>query len=159
MSESSNAGSPGEAAPHFILRTLARLHPLLNTLTGGKAFNTLNGVEVCFVSMTGAKTGRKRVIPLLYLPHEESVILVASQTGRPEHPGWYYNLRKYPDIQVKHRGRSVSLRAREVDDAERAQLWSLCDAAYPDFIQYRARTTRDIPLFLCEPVDDAGRDE
>jgi deazaflavin-dependent oxidoreductase (nitroreductase family) len=148
----SNNENPGQAAPHFILRTLARLHPLLNTLTGGRAFNTMGGVEVCFVSMTGARTGKKRVIPLLHLPYGDCVILVASQTGRPEHPGWYYNLRKHPDIQVKHRGRSMSLRAREVNDAERAELWPICEAAYPDFIQYRARTDREIPIFLCEPV-------
>jgi len=149
MSDNEN---PGQAAPHLILRAMARLHPLLNTLTGGKAFNILAGVEVCFVTMKGARTGKKRVIPLLHLPHGDSVILVASQTGRPEHPGWAYNLRKYPDIQVKHRGRSMSLRAREVDDAERAELWPICEEMYPDFVQYRARTTREIPIFLCEPV-------
>jgi len=147
----SNTENPGQAAPHAVLRLLARLHPLLNTLTGGKAFNTMGGYEVCFVTMTGARTGKKRVIPLLHLPHGDSIILVASQTGRPEHPGWYYNLRKYPDIQVKYRGWTLPLRAREVDDAERAELWPICEAAYPDFVQYRARTDREIPIFLCEP--------
>ena len=150
----SDKQDPGKAAPHWILRLMARLHPLLNTLTGGKAFNTLAGVEVCFITVTGAKTGKKRVIPLLYLPHGDGVILVASQTGRPEHPGWYYNIRKHPDIQVKYRGQTRTLRAREVDAAERAELWPLCEAAYPDFTDYRARTDREIPLFLCEPVVD-----
>ena len=75
MTEANSIESPGRAAPHWILRALTRMHPLLNTLSGGRAFNTMKGTEVCFVTMTGAKTGRKRVVPLLYLPHGGGVIL------------------------------------------------------------------------------------
>ena len=144
---------PGKAAPHWILWIMTRTHSLLNRLTGGRAFNTLAGVEVCFVWMTGAKTGKTRVVPLLYLPHGQGIILVASQTGRPENPAWYGNLVKNPDIVVMHRGNSRKLRAREVNSAEKETLWPLCEAAYPDFVDYRARTDRDIPIFVCEPRD------
>lgn len=152
MTDSNYRQSAGRAAPHWILRLMARAHPLLNKLTGGRAFNTLGGFETCFVTMTGAKTGKQRIVPLLHLPHGNGLILVASQTGRPENPAWYANLRKNPDIEVSHRGDTVFLRAREVADDEKPELWAVCEASYPEFVRYRARTTRDIPMFMCEPA-------
>ena len=153
MTESQEVKSAGQAAPHWILRLMARIHPLLNKLSGGRAFNTLAGVETCFITMTGAKTGKKRIVPLLHLPHGDGVILVASQTGRPENPAWYANLRKNPDIEVAHRGDITLMRAREVSDDEKPELWEVCEAVYPEFKRYRARTTRNIPMFLCRPVE------
>ena len=153
MSGDNAAASPGRPAPHWILRMLTKFHPVLNKITGGRAFNTIGGTEVCFVTMTGAKTGKKRIVPLLYVPHGDSIILVASQTGRPTNPGWYANLVKHPKIQVLHRGKTRTLQAREAGTEEKATLWPICDAAYPDFIQYRARTARDIPLFVCDPIE------
>jgi F420H(2)-dependent quinone reductase len=43
------------------------------------------------------------------------------------------------------------MRVREVKDvAERARLWSLAVAEYPPYAEYRARTKRQIPLFVAE---------
>ena len=40
--------------------------------------NTLSGMPICLVEMTGAKSGKQKTIPLMYVPHEQGVILVAS---------------------------------------------------------------------------------
>lgn len=123
----------------------------VNRLTGGRAFNTLGGDEVCFVTMKGAKSGRTITMPLMYVPYEGGVLLVASQGGAPKNPVWYNNLVKHPDIEVRHRTRRMKLRARLATAAEKPSLWPLCDAQYAPFADYRARTTRDIPIFICEP--------
>ena len=91
---------------------MTRTHVFLHRLCGGRWFNTLQGDEVCFITMTGAKSGRTITIPLMYVPWEEGVLLVASQGGAPKNPVWYNNLVKHPDIEVNHRGREMSLRAR-----------------------------------------------
>jgi hypothetical protein len=45
------------------------------------------------------------------------------------------------------------MRVREVsDDAERARLWKLAVAAYPPYEEYQAKTTRQIPIFVAEPM-------
>ena len=103
------------------------------------------------MTMTGAKSGRTRTIPLMYVPHEEGVLLVASQGGAPKNPVWYHNLVKHPEIDVEHRGRQMKLRARLAEPAEKAALWPICDKNYAPYVEYRARTTRDIPIFVCEP--------
>jgi len=143
--------APEKLPPRWVLKLVSRAHILLNRLTFGRMFNTLGGDEVCFVTMTGAKSGRRITMPLMFVPHGESVLLVASQGGAPKNPVWYYNIAKNPDIEVRHRGRHMKLRARQATAEEKASLWPVCDAAYAPFVDYRARTDRDIPIFVCEP--------
>jgi deazaflavin-dependent oxidoreductase (nitroreductase family) len=145
-SASPDAGKP---PPRWLLKTVTRIHVFLHKLTGG--FNKLSGDEVCFVTMTGAKSGRTITIPLMYVPHESGVLLVASQGGAPKNPVWYQNLVKHPEIEVSHRGRKMSLRARLARTEEKPALWPICDSHYAPFAEYRQRTDREIPIFVCEP--------
>lgn len=144
-----SAGSP---PPRWVIKTLTRLHCVLHDLTGGRYFNRLGGDEVCFVSMRGARSNRTLTLPLMHIPHGDGILLVASQGGAPEHPAWYFNLLKHPDIEVSYRGRRTKMRARLATSAEKADLWPVCDASYAPFARYRQRTTRDIPIFVCQPV-------
>jgi deazaflavin-dependent oxidoreductase (nitroreductase family) len=143
--------APQKPPPRWLLKFLTRTHVFLNGVAGGRAFNTIGGREVCFVTMIGAKSGRRLTIPLMYLPFEQGVLLVASQGGAPRNPVWYNNLVKHPEIEVRHRGRVALLKARLATAGEKPALWPICDARYPPFADYRARTTRDIPIFVCEP--------
>jgi deazaflavin-dependent oxidoreductase (nitroreductase family) len=138
--------------PKWILKTMSRTHIFLNRLTLGKMFNTLSGDEVCFVTMTGARSGRTLTIPLRYVPYNDGVLLVASRGGSPVNPVWYHNLVKNPDITVMHRGRQMKLRARLASADEKRDLWPICDSHYAPYADYRARTDRDIPVFVCEPA-------
>lgn len=149
--------SPNEPAkgtappPRALMKLFTRLHVLLNQATGGRAFNTLGGDEVCFVSMTGAKSGRRITIPLMHVPHGKGVLLVASLGGAPKNPTWYGNLVKHPKIEVRHRTQTMKLTARLARTEEKPALWPVCDASYAPYADYRARTTREIPIFVCEP--------
>ena len=145
--------SSGKPLPRWVLKTMTRAHVLLNGLSGGRLFNQLQGDEVCFVTMTGAKSGRTLTIPLMYVPRERGVLLVASQGGAPKNPVWYRNLVKHPDIRVRHRGLEMRLRARLATPDEKPALWPICDEHYAPYAEYRTRTTRDIPIFVCEPAD------
>jgi F420H(2)-dependent quinone reductase len=145
---SSGSGSP---PPRWLIKAMTRSHVFLHRVSGGRLFNKLGGDEVCFVTMTGAKSGRTLTIPLMYVPYGEGVLLVASQGGAPKNPVWYGNLVKHPDIEVVHRGRHMKLRARLARPDEKPGLWPVCERYYAPYAQYRKRTTRDIPIFVCEP--------
>jgi F420H(2)-dependent quinone reductase len=148
----SPASDPGKVPPHWLVKGATRVHVLLHRLSGGRFFNRLAGDEVCFVTMTGAKSGRRITVPLMYVPHRDGVLLVASQGGAPKNPVWFYNLVKHPEIEVSHRRTRMRLRARQATADEKPALWPICDAHYAPYAQYRARTERDIPIFVCEPV-------
>ena len=149
-SESPVPANTGKPVPRWVLKTMTRLHVILHRLSGG-GLNRLGGDEVCFVTMTGAKSGRTLTVPLMYVPHAGGVLLVASQGGAPKNPVWYHNLVKHPDIEVEHRGTRMNLRARIADPGEKTALWPICDEHYAPYAEYRTRTTRDIPIFVCEP--------
>jgi len=115
----------GAAPPKWAIKAMTRTHVFLNRLTGGRWFNSLRGDDVCFVTMKGAKSGRILTIPLMYVPHREGVLLVASLGGAPKHPVWYHNLVKHPEIEVSHRGRRMKLRARLAPPDEKPALWPI----------------------------------
>ncbi len=143
--------SGGKPPPVWLIRAMTSAHKFLRTLTGGRGFNSLGGDDVCFVKMTGANSGRELNVPLMYVPYEDGVLLVASQGGNPKNPLWYHNLIKNPDISVEYRGKHTPLRARLASSAEKTALWPICDKYYAPFADYRRFTDRDIPIFVCEP--------
>ena len=149
MIRSVRSNNMGKAPPRWLLKALTYFHVSMHRINGG--LNTLAGKEMCFVTMTGARSNRTRVIPLLYIPYGKSVLLVASAGGSPHHPAWYHNLVKYPNIEIEHQGKRRKFRARLAEGAEKDKLWLICYRRYAPYAKYRKRTTRDIPLFVCEP--------
>jgi deazaflavin-dependent oxidoreductase (nitroreductase family) len=150
MADSAASSDLGKPPPRWAIKSMTRAHVFLHRLFGGRWLNTLQGDEVCFVTMTGAKSGRTLTVPLMYVPYQDGVLLVASQGGAPKNPVWYGNLVKHPDIEVNHRGRVMKLRARLATAEEKPALWPICDEHYAPYADYRKRTTRDIPIFVCE---------
>jgi len=133
------------------IKPYSRLNVLVYKLTGGRLMGSMAGRPVMLVTMTGAKTGRPRTIPLMYVPYKDGVIIVASQGGAPKSPVWYNNLVAHPDIVVQFRNQRMNLRARQVDDAEKAEVWPICVQHYHEYDDYQKRTDRNIPVFVCEP--------
>ena len=141
----------GSAPPRWAIKLFTRVHVFVNRASGGRLLNSIGGDDICFVTMKGAKSGRTSTIPLMYVPYRDGVLLVASLGGAPKNPVWYHNLVKHPEITVRHRGRAMSLRARLATPAEKPSLWPICDQHYAPYAEYRKRTSRDIPIFVCEP--------
>jgi deazaflavin-dependent oxidoreductase (nitroreductase family) len=152
MTTSDPSKSAGSAPPKWLVKAMTHTHVFLNRLSGGLLFNKLMGDDVCFVTMTGARSGRTLTLPLMYVPYRDGVLLVASLGGAPKNPVWYHNLVAHPVIEVRHRGRRMKLRARLARPEEKPALWPICDQHYAPYADYRKRTTRDIPIFVCEPV-------
>ena len=145
--ESTDLGKP---PPRWLLKAFTRFNVFVYRASGGRLMNKLSGMPIVLVKMTGAKSGREITIPLMYVPHESGFVLVASQGGAPRHPAWYHNLIKNPRVEITHEGRTAEYTARRVDAQEKAALWPTCVEYYPPYEQYQQRTTRDIPVFLCE---------
>lgn len=124
-------------------------------LTGGRrsAASLLSGLPIAQVTMTGARTGRPREVPLVAVPDGPDLIVVASNWGRPKHPAWYYNLRAYPDVTVLMNGVERPFTAHLLDGAARADAWTSAVAVYPGYAGYAARAGREIPLFRLTPAE------
>lgn len=121
--------------------------------TDGAEGNTLRdtGLPVIIVTHTGNKTGAIRKTPLMRIKDGDNYVLVASMGGGPKNPVWVYNLRVKPEVEIRDRATVQQMRVREVTDAaERERLWKIADGTYARFVEYRAKTTRLIPIFVAE---------
>ena len=124
--------------------------------SGGTAGLTLRstGLPVIIVTNRGWKTGAVRKTPLMRVVDGKNYILVASQGGAPKHPLWYYNLKADPNVEIRDKTETYTMRVREViDPDERQRLWPIAVAAYPPYQAYQDRTERLIPIFVAEPTE------
>ena len=115
--------------------------------------NFPGGYPICVVGTKGAKSGQRREIALIHLPYGDNMLLVASQGGMPMSPAWFHNVTANPEIDVLHRGNKRNMVARRVSDDEKRELWPHLLSLYPPFDEYQARTDRNIPVFVCTPVE------
>jgi len=133
------------------IKPFSGLNVFVYKLTSGRLMGTFQGRPVVLIEMMGAQSGKKRTIPLMYVPHKEGVIIVGSQGGAPKSPVWVKNIQKDPNIVAQYKGKRMKLVARQVSDEEKEALWPICDENYAPFADYRARTDRNIPVFDCQP--------
>ncbi len=116
---------------------------------------TTDGVEildrpVVLFTTTGAKSGKKRYVPLMRVEEGGHSAMVASKGGAPEHPSWYFNVKTNPTVAVQDGDSVVTMTARELEGDEREHWWKLAVAAYPPYAEYQTKTTRPIPVFVVE---------
>ena len=123
--------------------------------SGGTQGTTLldTGLPVVIVTNLGAKTGKVRKTPLMRVEHDGRYAAVASMGGAPKHPVWYHNLKAHPRVELQDGPNRAEMTARELTGSERAEWWDRAVAAYPPYAEYQTRTSRQIPVFLLEPVD------
>lgn len=142
----------GPVTPRWIVLAMTRLNIFVYRLSKGRFMNRLGGGPICLVEMTGAKSGRKRTIPVMYVPDGDDVLVVASIGGAPKNPIWYGNLVTNPEVRIIQGGRTRTMKARQLDGVERDQAWPICVSHYPPYDEYKLRTNRQIPVFRCEPA-------
>lgn len=121
-------------------------HVALYRLTGGRMFNSVGGAPLVLLDHVGAKSGKKRTTPLIYLADGEDLIIVASRGGSPANPAWLHNLIANPDTEVEVRGKRTPVHATVMDSEERALYWPKLTAMYKDYDGYQARADREIPV-------------
>jgi len=131
---------------------LRSAHSALYRASGGRIGNKTFGCETFLLTTTGAKSGKPRTAPLLYLKDGKRFVIVASHGGAPAHPAWFVNLTKNPDATVQI-GRDVTkVRARKANADEKARLWPRLTKFYEGYEVYQSVTKREIPVVILERV-------
>ena len=119
--------------------------------TGGEVGHTWkNGSKILLLTTKGRSTGEPRTAPLIYENDGDRYVIVASKGGAPQHPGWYRNLSKDPEVEVQVKDEVFPARARTAEGGERDRLWRLAAEQWPDYDRYQKRTDREIPVVVLE---------
>jgi deazaflavin-dependent oxidoreductase (nitroreductase family) len=117
---------------------------------GGEVTGMFAGRPLLLLTSTGAKTGKSRTTPLVYSKDGGRLVIIASMAGAPKHPAWFLNLSANPDVVVEVGTEKFEARAVTVDEPERGRLFAQQAEMMPAFDDYKAKTTRVIPVVTLE---------
>lgn len=139
----------------YLGRRSTRLHVALYRLSKGRLGGHIPGwpeARIALLDHVGAKTGKRRTSPVMYLEDGDSVVVMASKAGQPTNPAWFHNLMAHPDTKVQAGATVRQVHARVAAADERGRLWSRFVAMYPgaDFYKRNAGS-REIPIVALDP--------
>jgi deazaflavin-dependent oxidoreductase (nitroreductase family) len=121
---------------------------------GGHVGGPYEGAPIILVHHVGAKTGTKRVSPVMYFPQEDGrMVIVASNEGAPENPAWYHNLMANPQTGVEVGAETFPVVVTEITGKERDTVWASILAMAPSLSEFQKMTTRTIPLLRLTRVN------
>jgi F420H(2)-dependent quinone reductase len=107
--------------------------------------------SILLLHTIGRKTSRIRTHGLLYIRDGGDFVVCASNFGSSRHPDWYVNLRSHPIARIQVGQAEYEVSARTAGAEERRRLWSDFLAVRPQYADYQAATTREIPLVILTP--------
>jgi len=119
----------------------------------GKLGGQFEGAPMLLLTTTGAKTGQKRVNPMMYQAEGDAIYVFASKAGAPTNPDWYHNLVANPGVTVERGTETYEAIATPVTGAERDRIYAIQGERYPGFAEYQEKTTRTIPVVSLERAD------
>jgi deazaflavin-dependent oxidoreductase (nitroreductase family) len=67
----------------------------------GKVGGYFKNSTLLLLHTTGAKSGKARINPLMYLKVRDRFLVIASNKGGETNPAWYYNIVANPDVAVE----------------------------------------------------------
>jgi deazaflavin-dependent oxidoreductase (nitroreductase family) len=121
---------------------------------GGKVGGPFQGADVLLLHHTGARSGTERVSPLGFQWVGDSLAIFASKAGAPTNPAWFHNLIAHPDAVVEVGTRTMRVRARVAQPAERDVIYKRQKERSPVFAQYEAKAApRKIPVVVLDPLE------
>jgi deazaflavin-dependent oxidoreductase (nitroreductase family) len=136
-----------------VVRIMSVANVWLFRLTGGRfGAKFMHGAPVCLVTVIGRRSGEPFTVPLIYVTDGDDIVVVASKGGMSHHPLWFHNMVANPRVEVELPDATRTMIARQATPAEKTRLWPKACAIYPDYADYQARTTRDIPLMILTAV-------
>ena len=121
----------------------------------GKVGGPFEGAPLLILHHTGAHSGEARITPLVYQALDDGYAIFASNAGKDQHPAWYHNLLAQPRVEVEVGTERVGALTRVAEGEERTAIFERQKQMAPQFAEYEAGTSRQIPVVVLEP-DAAG---
>jgi F420H(2)-dependent quinone reductase len=131
------------------------VHQWLYSRSGGRIGHRLIGVPSLLLRTTGRKSGMFRTSALVYARDGDSYLVVASNGGADQPPGWLFNIQAQPKVEIRVGTVTMSATAAVVNagDPGYPRLWeAVNDNNYGRYDRYQAKTSRPIPVVVVTPA-------
>ena len=136
----------------WLLAWITASHRFVYEKTGGRIGGRLpGGKRFLLLTTVGRKTGKRRVLPLLYVADGDRFVVAGSNAGDPRPPAWWLNLQAQPIARVQADTEQLEVEARQAEGEEAGRLWQKLESAYGFFSEYREKVGREIPVVVLEP--------
>jgi len=110
------------------------------------------GKHLLLLTVTGRRSGHPRTTPLLYLPDGDAFVVFGLNGGAPADPVWVSNLLASDHATIEVGQHTLSVTSERVDGTDAEHLWRRQVDLVPEFTEFRARTTRSIPILRLTPT-------
>ena len=118
--------------------------------TDGEEGHDWQGTQTLLLTTRGRRSGEPRTTPLIYAPHGDDYMIIASKGGSSAPPAWYLNLSQDPEVEVQIKGDRFKAHARTASAAEKPEMWKRMVVEWPDYDAYQRNTEREIPVVVLE---------
>ena len=129
-------------------------HVLVYTISGGRIDPSSDQAGFLKLTSVGRKSGKQRTVMLMYIRDGDSYVVTASNGGKPQHPGWFFNVQSNPEVTLQLKGQQKKAVAEVAGPEKRNELWARLVEIAPMFASYPKRTDRVIPMVILRPVDE-----
>lgn len=123
----------------------------------GKVGGPFAGAPLLLLHTHGARTGKERVNPMMYLADGPRYLVFASKAGSDRNPDWYYNLLAHPTSAIEVGDDLLDVTVEELRGDERDRMFAMQAARFPGFAGYQRQTTRIIPVLALTPSNKEQR--
>ncbi|MFZ4664307.1 MAG: nitroreductase/quinone reductase family protein [Caldilineaceae bacterium] len=134
-----------------IIKVVSKVHRFVLQVSGGRIGSQMGGQSILLLHHVGAKSNKPYSTPLGFVEKDGAYLLVAAAAGQPNHPGWYYNLKKNPSTTVEIKGKVIKVVAEVAATEVRDQLWAELSAKFSQFDAFQKKAGRVIPIVLLHP--------
>ncbi|WP_432491523.1 nitroreductase family deazaflavin-dependent oxidoreductase [Kineococcus auxinigenes] len=121
---------------------------------GEDGYHWRGGTTILILFTKGRKSGEQRSHALIFRPHGDAYLVVASNGGTDAPPAWFLNLQADPDVEVQVKGERFRARARVATAEEKPAVWASMVEVWPDYDEYQSKTSREIPVVVLERTGD-----
>jgi F420H(2)-dependent quinone reductase len=131
-----------------------RVHEAIYKASGGRVGHNMIGVPTLLLTTTGRRSGQARTSALVYARDGQAYLLVASNGGSDQAPGWLCNVKAKPEVavQVGRRRTTGTARVIEPSDPDHERVWKLVNDNNRDrYTAYQRQTSRPIPVVSITP--------
>ena len=125
----------------------------LRANAGRASSGPMVGRPLMILTTTGARSGKERTAIITDTRDGDRYVIVASKSGAPTNPEWYYNLLANPEATAEAGGETFRVRATEATGVERQRLYDQHALERAEFRDYPNMTTRVIPVLTLDRLD------
>jgi deazaflavin-dependent oxidoreductase (nitroreductase family) len=123
---------------------------------GEDGYHWRKGTTILILFTRGRKSGEERRNALIFRRAGNAFTVIASKGGTDAPPAWFLNLQADPQVEVQVKGDRFPALARVATAEEKPALWAAMVEVWPDYDDYQAKTSREIPVVILEPAPTSG---